>query len=253
MTRRHFLQQLSALGAARPVLAQPKRRLNFIFILADDLGWTDLSSYGSAFYETPGIDRLASQGVRFTNAYAACPVCSPTRASIMTGKYPARLGITNYLPGKHPTPYSKLIASDCLQQLPLEETTLAEALKVAGYVTGEFGKWHLGGPRFSPAHQGFDHVFSPARGASNYFYPGWREGDPPIEGKPGEYITDRLAEEAAALHSAEPGAAFLCIPHSLRAARSAPGQEGVHRQIHSQNPLRSTAQRSCLRRHDSEP
>lgn len=204
MNRRHFLRQFAAAGAALPpLIAQPKRPLNFVFILADDLGWTDLSSYGSTFYETPNIDRLASQGVRFTNAYAACPVCSPTRASIMTGKYPARLGITNYLPGRHPTPYSKLVAPDCVQQLALEETTLAEALKAGGYATGEFGKWHLGGTGFSPP-----------RGAANYFYPGWREADPPIEGQPGEYITDRLAVEAAAfIHENRERPFFVYLPH----------------------------------------
>ena len=215
MNRRQFLKSATALGAALPpLIAQSKRPLNFVFILADDLGWTDLSSYGSTFYETPNIDRLAAQGTRFTNAYAACPVCSPTRASIMTGKYPARLGITNYLPGRHPTPYSKLIAQDCVQQLPLEETTLAEALKSAGYATGQFGKWHLGGPQYSPEHQGFDKVFSPPRGAANYFYPGWREANPPIEGKPGEYITDRLAEEAAAfIQQNRERPFFVYLPH----------------------------------------
>ena len=85
------------------------RNLNFVLILMDDLGWADLSCYGSKFYETPNLDRMAAQGIRFTNGYAACPVCSPTRAAVMTGKFAARSGITNYLPGKHQLPYSKLL------------------------------------------------------------------------------------------------------------------------------------------------
>lgn len=197
MNRRQFLFSMGA-AAAAPSAFAAQRPPNIVFILADDLGWTDLSSYGSTFYETPNLDALASQGIRFTNSYAACPVCSPTRASIMTGKYPARLGITNYLPGAHPTPYSKLIGTTPVQQLALDETTIAEALKTAGYATGEFGKWHLGGADFSPAKQGFDFVFSPDRAAANYFYPGWRgSGANLVEGKPGDYITDRLGEEVS--------------------------------------------------------
>ncbi len=213
LNRRRFLQLAgSAVGTFLPVSAQ-QERLNVVFILADDLGWTDLSSYGSTFYETPNIDRLAGQGVRFTNAYAACPVCSPTRASIMTGKYPARLGLTNYLPGTHPTPYSKLIGVESVQQLPLGEITLAETLKTAGYRTGIFGKWHLGGQGFGPGYQGFDTTFLPA-GGGNYFYPGWRGKNPEISGRDGEYSTDRITDEAIRfIGSNREQPFFVYLPH----------------------------------------
>ena len=106
MDRRRFLQSLAGAGVAA---AQTSRTLNFIFILADDWGWTDLGCYGSKSYDTPNIDRLAAQGMRFTNAYAACPVCSPTRASIMTGRYPARLQLTDWIPGRKQWPTAKLL------------------------------------------------------------------------------------------------------------------------------------------------
>ncbi len=102
---------------------------NIVFFLVDDLGWRDVGSFGSSFYETPNIDRLASQGVRFTQAYAASHVCSPTRASIMTGKYPARLQLTDWLHGRRSYPFEKLKSPEFLQQLPHEEVTIAEALK----------------------------------------------------------------------------------------------------------------------------
>src|SRR3954465_3766325 len=153
LSRRSFLSTVAAapLAAQRPSPTPPA--LNFVFILIDDMGWRDVSYNGSELFETPNIDRLASQGMRFTNAYAASPVCSPTRASIMTGKYPARLGITNFLPGTHHLPHSKLIAPVSKQELPLEEVTIAEALKTAGYRTAAIGKWHLGGPDFYPEKQ----------------------------------------------------------------------------------------------------
>ena len=119
--------------------AGASRQPNFVFILIDDMGWRDVGFNGSTFFETPNIDALAARGMQFSNAYAACPVCSPTRASIMTGKYPARLGITNFLPGKHQLPFSKLLAPESQQYLPLEETTIAEELKARGL--------HLGGDR----------------------------------------------------------------------------------------------------------
>ena len=163
----------------------------------DDLGWADLSSYGSTFYETPHLDKLASEGLRFTNAYAACPVCSPTRASIMTGKYPARLGITNYLPGKHPLAYSKLIGTEPVQNLPLEEVTIPEALAPLGYISGHIGKWHLGSEPFFPEKQGFaTNVGGTNSGMpASFFYPQWGK-NPPVEAAPGEYLTDRLTDEA---------------------------------------------------------
>jgi arylsulfatase A-like enzyme len=197
-SRRSFLSgmTLATLAAAPALRAQPKP-LNFVFILIDDMGWRDVSYNGSELFETPNIDRLAAQGMRFNNAYAACPVCSPTRASIMTGKYPARLGLTNFLPGLHHLPHSKLLAPVSRQQLPLEEVTIAEALKTAGYRTAAIGKWHLGGPEFYPEKQGFDvnvggtHAGSP----KSYFYPQWKP-NPPIDATEGAYLPDRLTDSA---------------------------------------------------------
>ena len=129
---------------------------NIVFILADDLGARDLSCYGSDFYKSPNIDKLAKRGMKFTQAYAACSVCSPTRASIMTGKYPARLHLTTYLPGRSDRPDQMLKQPAIFQHLALEEVTVAEMLKKSGYATGAFGKWHLGGHGFLPEQQGFD-------------------------------------------------------------------------------------------------
>jgi arylsulfatase A len=167
MNRRIFLKSLG-LGAASLALpsctansqqrsAAPKvyNKPNIVFILIDDMGWTDLGCYGSKFHETPNIDQLAKQGMRFTNAYAACPVCSPTRASILAGQYPARVGITDFIPG-HWRPYEKLIVPQNRLQLPLEAITIPEALKEQGYATAHIGKWHLGGRDYFPEHQGFD-------------------------------------------------------------------------------------------------
>ncbi len=138
---------------------------NIVLILADDLGWHQLGSYGSAFYESPNIDRLARRGMRFTDAYAACPVCSPTRASIMTGQYPARLHITDYIPGNDLD--EKLKTPDWAKNLPLDTTTIPESLKKAGYVSGHFGKWHLNvdknyspGRPGDPQSHGFDDVLT---------------------------------------------------------------------------------------------
>ncbi len=139
---------------------------NIVFILADDLGWHQLSCYGNSFYETPNIDRLAREGMRFTQAYAAAPVCSPTRASLMTGKYPARLHITDFIPG-NPYPFAKLKTPDWQRALPLREVTIAEWLRERGYATGHFGKWHLNkdkeyrpGRPGDPGSQGFDTVLT---------------------------------------------------------------------------------------------
>ncbi|MEO0415638.1 MAG: sulfatase, partial [Verrucomicrobiota bacterium] len=148
-----------------PVVAKDSRP-NILLFLVDDLGRHQVGCYGSEFYETPHIDRLAEQGMRFTHAYAAAAVCSPTRASIMTGKYPARLHLTDYIPGR--TPQNRKLTTPMMQQgLPLDEVTIAESLKSAGYATGHFGKWHLNkdkkyelGRPGDPGSQGFDDVFT---------------------------------------------------------------------------------------------
>ena len=186
---------------------------NIVLFLIDDLGWKDVGCYGSDYYKTPNIDRLAAQGVRFTNGYAACAVCSPTRAAILTGKYPARLMLTEWLPSGRWNPKAKLRSGRFLRALPLEEITLAEALRKGGYRTLHIGKWHLGGPPFSlPVQHGFDvNVGGSEHGApGHYFYPymgnwkipttnEWVKKITLPNGKEGEYLTDRLTSEALAL------------------------------------------------------
>ncbi len=200
------------------------RRPNVVLIVADDLGGMDLGCYGSKFHRTPALDKLAASGVRFTDAYAACPVCSPTRAALMTGKVPARLHLTDWLPGRGDRPDQMLRRPVIRQELPLEEATLAEALKAGGYATAHIGKWHLGGEGFGPREQGFDvniagdHTGTPR----SYFAPyrGGKKGQtaavmPGLEDAPaGEYLTDRLTAEAEKFieaHRAEPF--FVYLPH----------------------------------------
>jgi arylsulfatase A-like enzyme len=169
---------------------------NIVFFLVDDLGWKDVGCYGSGFYDTPNIDALAKDGVRFTDAYAACHVCSPTRASILTGKYPARLHLTDWLSGRREFPFQQLQNAQIHQHLPQEETTLAEALKAYGYATAIFGKWHLGEEPDGPTSQGFDVQiprWNKGWPKSGYHYPFKLEG---IDDKPGDYLTDRLTDEA---------------------------------------------------------
>ena len=133
-----------------------QKKPNIILLLADDMGWTDLHSYGSSFYETPNIDALAKSGMKFTDAYSACTVCSPSRASIMTGKSPARLHITDWIPG-FSMPYAKFTPPNWIKFLPTDEVTIAEVLKKQGYKTASMGKWHLGDDiKYYPEHQGFD-------------------------------------------------------------------------------------------------
>lgn len=129
------------------------RSPNILFVLIDDLGWADLGCYGSSFYETPCLDRWASRGMRFTDAYAACPVCSPTRASILTGRYPAEVGVTNFIPGNA---WGKLMGVPYFHELPKIESTIAQALSDHGYQTWHVGKWHLGPESHYPDRFGFD-------------------------------------------------------------------------------------------------
>ncbi|MDH7481284.1 MAG: sulfatase [Armatimonadota bacterium] len=190
-----------------------ERKPNFIFILMDDMGWADLGCYGNTFHETPNIDKLASQGIKFTNAYSACPVCSPTRASILTGKYPARIGLTDWIPG-HNFPWAKLKPPAFHQELPLEEITIAETLKRAGYATANIGKWHLGKEGYYPERHGFDLNFGGTNKGSppSYFYP---YNIPTISsGKEGEYLTDRLTDEAEKfIEKNKDKPFFLYMPH----------------------------------------
>ncbi len=136
--------------------ASPTKHPNIILFFVDDMGWSDLGVYGSVFYETPNIDEFAAQGVRFTDAYAASHVCSPTRASLMTGKYPARLQLTDWLPGRPSRDADAIITAPKAAALALDETTIAEAFKANGYRTAIIGKWHLGEGEYGPTNQGFD-------------------------------------------------------------------------------------------------
>jgi arylsulfatase A len=176
--------------------AAPQSQPNVVLILADDLGWTDLSGFGSDLYETPHLDRLARDGMKFTQAYSACTVCSPTRAAIMTGKYPARLHVTDWIPGLPPE-NPKLLVPPWTKYLPLEEVGIARALRSAGYATASIGKWHLGGEEYFPEKHGFDInvAGSSAPAPPGYFAP-YKIATLP-EGPAGEYLTDRLGEEAA--------------------------------------------------------
>jgi arylsulfatase A len=170
---------------------------NVIFFLVDDLGWTDVGCFGSSFYETPNIDRFATEGVKFTNAYAACHVCSPTRASIMTGKYPGRTNLSDWIPGRRDFPFQKYKNVRSVQNLPYEEITIAETLKAHGYNTAAIGKWHLGSVPSGPDAHGFDFHVPQAwpGGAPRTFHPPYKlQGlENAVEG---EYLTDRLTDEA---------------------------------------------------------
>ncbi len=174
-----------------------QKKPNVIFFLVDDLGWADVGYQGSSLYSTPNIDQFAKQGVRFTHAYSACPVCSPSRACILTGEYPARLHLTDWLPGRREYPFQKLNNAVTVQHLPYDQPTLPAVMKANGYRTAIFGKWHLGEEPDSTQKQGFElHVPDWNKGWPNgsYFNPYGMKG---LEGGPkGEYLTDRLTTEA---------------------------------------------------------
>jgi len=203
ITRRTFLQGCGLTAAAMTGCIQmccrkkaDASRPNIVLVLMDDMGWIDLGCYGSQFYETPNVDRLAGEGMRFTDAYAAAPVCSPTRASLMSGKYPARVGVTNFIGGNA---RGKLLDAPYIDHLPLEEKSLGRALHEGGYQSWHVGKWHLGGARFFPDRHGFDvNVAGCGMGAPRtYFSP---YGIPTLsDGPKGEYLTDRLTDEAIKL------------------------------------------------------
>ncbi|MCX6919810.1 MAG: sulfatase-like hydrolase/transferase [Verrucomicrobia bacterium] len=212
-----LLPVVAALAADKP---------NVIFILADDLGAHDLGCFGSSFYETPNLDRLAKRGTRFTQAYAASPLCSPTRSSILVGQYPARTGITAPVCHINPIylnkeltkegPNARLLVANSVSRLKPEYFTLSEALKEAGYATAHFGKWHLGHnlkpeDHYEPQDQGFDsdfpHVPNAAGPGGGYLAPWKFIKDPTITDEVGVNIEDRMSKEAAkyiAAHKAKP-------------------------------------------------
>jgi arylsulfatase A-like enzyme len=189
---------LMALGTYSCTPADPPP-LNVVLIVIDDLGWMDSGTYGSTFYETPNIDRLASEGVRFTDFYTASSVCSPTRASLMTGKHPARLDLTNWIGGEQS---GLLDQAEYIRELPLSEVTVGEAFQAAGYQTGYVGKWHLGGAEFLPDAQGFDYMFAVNEaGQPGAYFPPYENPNyavtnvPDLDGDPeGTYLTDRLTD-----------------------------------------------------------
>jgi arylsulfatase A len=204
--RREFIRTM-ALGAAAAgtagcaylAHAKPANRPNVVVILIDDLGWTDLGCYGSKFYETPNIDRLAKQGAMFTRAYASCCVCSPTRVSLMTGKYPQRVGFTDFLqPNKRTGPNS------AETHIPVGDTTIGEAFQQAGYRTGYIGTWHVGSEKIGmPKQHGFAWQMATARHGlpASYFFP-YKKKKPSTadvpdleDGKPGDYLTDALTDK----------------------------------------------------------
>ena len=194
---------------------------NILLIVVDDLGIRDLGCYEQQYIQTPQIDQLSTEGMLWSNAYSACPVCSPTRVSILTGKYPARVHFTGHITaiGRHRHPdTSAIIPPTDLMYIPYEEHTLAEMLKKAGYTTAHIGKWHVGGEGYWPTDQGFDlnvagwtHGSPPA-----YFYPyerpesTWNSGIPTLSGgKEGEYLPDRLTDEAILFIEANTEAPFF--------------------------------------------
>ena len=195
-----------------------KKTTNFVFFLVDDLGWTDLGCFGSSFYRTPSIDAFAKTGMQFNAAYAACQVCSPTRASILTGKYPQRVGITDFIStaGKNqPENWkrkTKFLPAPYADHLALEEVTIAEKLKSAGYATFFAGKWHLGDKGFWPEDQGFDINKGGIDrggpyGGKKYFSPYGNERL--SDGPAGEHLPDRLATETAKFISDNKDKPFL--------------------------------------------
>lgn len=215
----------SLLSVTTSVIAEPPERPNIVVIMADDLGWMDLHCQGNPLLDTPHLDQLASQGMRFTNAYAAAPVCTPTRAAMMTGQSPARLGITNHAPGNpdHVSEQTQLKGAEWTTYLSLDHTTIAERLKQAGYATGFIGKWHLSHrpgkdaqgplePRLRPEFQGFDLNIGGCRmgGPPSYFEPYRIPNITPRQ--EGDYLPERLADESIDFikqHQAKPF--FLCL------------------------------------------
>ena len=230
---------LSACGSAGETERPSGESLNVVLFVVDDLGWRDAAVLGSDFYRTPAIDDLATSGIRFSRFYAASPVCSPTRASLMTGRHPARVAITNWIGGEQ---QGMIRQADYLRQLPLAEVTLGEAFAGAGYATGYIGKWHLGAEDdFLPREQGFGWTRAVNRaGQPGSYSPPYRNPDWPITDVPGlggdppeAYLTDRLTDEAIGFLEENRDRPFMLVlshyavhtPLQARDADAAPYQE----------------------------
>jgi len=215
-----FIVVLSVMFSGAWASAEQVKKPNIVLFFADDLGWMDLGVQGSTFYETPNLDRLAERGMRFTDAYAACQVCSPTRAALLTGQYPQRVGITDFLGGGNDGKAKrakernfKMMPAPQKKHMPEGTVTFADAFKAAGYHTYFLGKWHVGNPQegFGPLDHGFDvNIGGTARGGpygrGKYFHP---FDLPNIDSKPGDHLTDRTAEEAVKLIKAADGEPFM--------------------------------------------
>ena len=213
-SRRDFVKTIglgaAAIVAPQTVAAAPKRKPNIVFFLVDDMGWMDTTVYGSKYYDTPNMERLAKRSMKFTDAYTASPLCSPTRGSIMTGKHPARIGITTAVGHRPPLPPDaprypqkagptrKILLPHSRRFLRPEEYTIAEALRDGGHRTAHIGKWHLGlNPEHWPERQGFDLSFhgAPDPGPRSYFSPYQFKAGTVTDGPEGEYIADRVTDE----------------------------------------------------------
>ncbi len=205
--------------------ARAADRPNIVLILADDLGINDLHCYGRAEHRTPNLDRLAGEGVRFTSGYCAQPICSPSRAALMTGKSPARLHLTNFLPGRADAPSQRVKQPIIEGQLPLEEVTLAERLRDAGYATGHIGKWHLGNAGFGPKEQGFESTYA---GKAN-------TTPSATEGSKGEYDLTARAEQWLEENKGRPF--FLYLAHNTPHIPFAALPEEVTRYKDTFNPV----------------
>lgn len=220
-SRRQWSRTLAAfllagvfVGAMAAALA-PKP--NVVLILADDLGWTDIAPFGSDLHETPALAQLARDGMKFTQNYSACSVCSPTRAALMTGKYPARLHVTDWIPGSMPD-NPKLLVPDWTKYLPTEETTIAQVFQRAGYATAIIGKWHLakvGTKESYPEAFGFDlNIAGTDKPQPSTYYAPYKIPTLQPEGREGEYLTDRLGDEAVKwIESVKDQPFFLYLPH----------------------------------------
>ncbi|HIG30115.1 MAG TPA: DUF4976 domain-containing protein [Verrucomicrobiales bacterium] len=239
-----LLIPLHTTSASAAAPSSPTRELNVILLLADDLGWTGLSCYGSDLYETPNLDQLAKESMRFTDAYSACTVCSPTRASLMTGMYPAKLRLTDFIAGQN-RPYAKLNIPDWIKGISPHYTTIAEAFKKENYRTIHIGKWHLDNRKTpkdqpsGPSAHGFDEAYVKPNGTKGYFVPNQKGED---NAKDNRYLTDALTNRAVEAIDRNKDKPFFMhfayhVPHTPIQARqdltdyfaAKVKKEGIHR------------------------